>query len=57
MSRIHVEDSGGAAELSNSQQVRTETKEFYVNRPFIFFVEDDTTGATLFVGRIENPEL
>lgn len=30
-------------------------REFVADRPFIFFVEDDTTGATLISGIVNNP--
>lgn len=28
---------------------------FNANRPFIFFIEDETLGTMLFAGKIENP--
>lgn len=31
-------------------------KEFIANHPFVFFVEDDTTGAKILAGRVSNPE-
>lgn len=30
-------------------------REFIANRPFLFFIQDETTGALLFAGKIENP--
>ena len=33
-----------------------EPKEFIADHPFIFYIEDDITGAKLFAGRVSNPE-
>lgn len=30
-------------------------REFIANRPFLFFIQDETTGALLFSGKITNP--
>lgn len=29
--------------------------EFYINKPFIFFIRDNRTGLILFMGKVENP--
>lgn len=31
------------------------TKEFIANRPFLFFIQDETTGTLLFAGKVTNP--
>jgi len=33
-----------------------EIKEFYVNKPFIFIIEDNKSNAILFVGKVEKPQ-
>ena len=33
-----------------------EPKEFIADHPFVFYIEDDTTGAKLFAGRVTNPD-
>ena len=30
-------------------------REFHANRPFIFLIEDETTGTVLFSGKVTNP--
>lgn len=32
-----------------------EPKEFIADHPFVFYIEDDITGAKLFSGRVSNP--
>jgi serpin B len=31
--------------------------EFHVNRPFLYLITEEDTGAILFMGRVENPLL
>lgn len=33
-----------------------DAREFIVDRPFVFYIEDETTGAKLFAGRVNDPE-
>jgi serine protease inhibitor len=33
----------------------TNTVTFHANRPFLFFLRDDGTGAVLFAGRLTRP--
>lgn len=33
------------------------TREFIANRPFVFLIEDESTGSLLFAGKVTNPEL
>lgn len=32
-----------------------DTREFIANRPFVFIIEDETTGTLLFAGKVTNP--
>lgn len=32
------------------------TTEFIANRPFLFFIEDETTGTILFSGKVTSPD-
>jgi len=29
--------------------------QFHINQPFLYFIQEDTTGAVLFMGRIDDP--
>ena len=33
------------------------TLEFHANRPFLYFITEEDTGAILFIGKVENPLL
>lgn len=28
---------------------------FHINRPFVFYIEDETTGTILYIGKVQNP--
>jgi len=28
---------------------------FHVNHPFVFYIEDETTGTILYIGKVKNP--
>lgn len=45
-----------ATEIELVNKFGGEPREFVVDRPFLFYIEDDTTGAKLFSGRVNNPE-
>lgn len=45
-----------ATEIELVNKFGGEPREFVVERPFLFYIEDDTTGAKLFTGRVNNPE-
>lgn len=32
-------------------------RDFIANRPFVFIIEDETTGTLLFAGKVTNPDL
>lgn len=45
-----------ATEVELVNKFGGEPREYIVDRPFLFYIEDDTTGAKLFSGRVNNPE-
>lgn len=45
-----------ATEIELINKFGGEPREFIVDHPFLFYIEDDTTGAKLFSGRVNNPE-
>lgn len=59
-SGIVVDEKGttawAATEIELVNKFGGDTHEFVVDRPFLFYIEDDTTGAKLFTGRVNNPE-
>lgn len=59
-SGIVVDEKGttawSATEIELVNKFGGEAREFVVDRPFLFYIEDDTTGAKLFSGRVNNPE-
>ncbi|KAK1157532.1 pigment epithelium-derived factor-like [Acipenser oxyrinchus oxyrinchus] len=50
-----MEEGGQAASSSPSGSGLSLALSFHVNRPFIFLVRDDTSGAILFIGRVMDP--
>ncbi|XP_033208177.1 uncharacterized protein LOC117167393 isoform X2 [Belonocnema kinseyi] len=56
-SGIEVNEKGTAAYVATEIQISNKIGEdaFIANRPFIFYIEDETTGTILFIGKIENP--
>lgn len=59
-SGIVVDEKGttawSATEIELVNKFGGEPREFIVDRPFVFYIEDDTNGAKLFSGRVNNPE-
>lgn len=55
---IQVDEQGStvyaATEISLVNKFGDSTKEFVANRPFVFYIQDETTGALLFAGKITN---
>lgn len=45
-----------ATEIELVNKFGGEPREFVADRPFVFYIEDDTTGAKLFSGVVNNPE-
>lgn len=45
-----------ATEIELVNKFGGEPREFVADRPFLFYIEDDTTGAKLFTGRVNDPE-
>ena len=41
------------SEIQISNKIGEEN--FIANRPFIFYIEDESTGTILFIGKVENP--
>ncbi|KAG5675354.1 hypothetical protein PVAND_005263 [Polypedilum vanderplanki] len=58
-SGIIVDEKGttawSATEIELVNKFGGEPKEFIADHPFIFYIEDDTTGAKLFAGRVSDP--
>ncbi|HEY0017083.1 MAG TPA: serpin family protein [Longimicrobium sp.] len=57
---IEVNEEGTEAAAVTLVEVKTRggpprTREFTVDRPFIFAIRDDTTGALLFIGQVNDP--
>lgn len=44
-----------AAAATNTAMSRMSLSSFVVNRPFLFFILDDSTSLPLFVGSVRNP--
>lgn len=57
---IDVSETGTEAAAVTSvgigvTSIPAEPKTFYLNRPFLFFIMEEDTGAILFAGKVENP--
>ena len=55
---IKVEEKGTEASAATAVMVEATSmpaEEFIVNRAFLFTIQDDITGALLFMGRVDNP--
>ncbi|KAH8279958.1 hypothetical protein KR054_012149 [Drosophila jambulina] len=58
---INVNEKGTEAyaatvvEIENKFGGSTTIEEFNVNRPFVFFIEEESTGNILFAGKVHNP--
>ncbi|CRK86295.1 CLUMA_CG000040, isoform A [Clunio marinus] len=59
-SGIVVDEKGttawSATEIELVNKFGGEPREFIADHPFLFYIEDDTTGAKLFTGIVNNPE-
>ncbi|CAO1331347.1 unnamed protein product [Diamesa serratosioi] len=59
-SGIVVDEKGtiafAATEIELVNKFGGEAREFICDRPFVFYIEDETTGAKLFAGRVNDPE-
>ncbi|KAL7043121.1 hypothetical protein ACKWTF_001398 [Chironomus riparius] len=59
-SGISVDEKGtiayAATEIELVNKFGGEPKEFIADHPFVFYIEDDVTGAKLFSGRVSNPD-
>ncbi|CAO1344240.1 unnamed protein product [Diamesa hyperborea] len=59
-SGIVVDEKGtiayAATEIELVNKFGGDAREFLVDRPFVFYIEDETTGAKLFAGRVNDPE-
>lgn len=45
-----------AAAATSTAMTRMSLSSFFLNRPFIFFIMEDTIGIPLFVGSVRNPD-
>lgn len=57
---MHVDEEGTEAAAATSvgamPTALRQIEEFIVDRPFVFVLRDDRTGAILFVGQVVNPD-
>ncbi|XP_055610316.1 serine protease inhibitor 2-like isoform X1 [Uranotaenia lowii] len=58
---IVVDEQGSTASAASGASlvftIASEPEQFYVNRPFLFFLEETSTNTILFVGKVENPSV
>lgn len=34
---------------------KIEERTFHANHPFVFYIEDETTGTVIYIGKVQNP--
>lgn len=54
---IEVNENGTSAYAATGIQIGNKISDqtFYANRPFVFYIEDESTGTILYIGKISNP--
>uniref|UniRef100_A0A1W7R7H2 Putative serine proteinase inhibitor n=1 Tax=Aedes albopictus TaxID=7160 RepID=A0A1W7R7H2_AEDAL len=56
---IEVDEKGSAASSASGSAlvftIASEPELLVVNRPFLFFIEEESTGTVVFAGKVENP--
>ncbi|XP_012064085.1 PREDICTED: uncharacterized protein LOC105627412 [Atta cephalotes] len=54
---IDMNENGTTAYAATEIQIGNKIEEgtFHANRPFVFYIEDETTGTILYIGKIQNP--
>lgn len=54
---IEVNENGTTAYAASEIQIGNKIEEstFHANHPFVFYIEDETTGTILYVGKVQNP--
>ncbi|XP_043487510.1 uncharacterized protein LOC122514639 isoform X1 [Polistes fuscatus] len=54
---IEVNENGTSAYAATAVQVGNKIGDqtFYANHPFVFYIEDETTGTILYIGKVMNP--
>ncbi|XP_011879335.1 PREDICTED: uncharacterized protein LOC105568344 [Vollenhovia emeryi] len=54
---IEVNENGTTAYAATEIQIGNKIEEgtFHANHPFVFYIEDETTGTILYVGKIQDP--
>ncbi|XP_012528497.1 uncharacterized protein LOC105832254 [Monomorium pharaonis] len=54
---IEVNENGTTAYAATEIQIGNKIEEstFHANHPFVFYIEDETTGTILYIGKVQNP--
>ncbi|CAK9799548.1 Serine protease inhibitor 2 [Anthophora plagiata] len=54
---IEVNENGTTAYVATEIEIgnKIEDETFHANRPFVFYIEDESTGTVIYVGKIMNP--
>ncbi|KYM94473.1 Serpin B3, partial [Cyphomyrmex costatus] len=54
---IEMNENGTTAYAATEIQIGNKIEEgtFHANHPFVFYIEDETTGTILYVGKVQNP--